>query len=167
MNESQIRDLIRQLGESPDFQRILEAAGITPLEAARELSRPIGRLERKAIRRLARISTELLSQRGAGSALDRLRALINQDIKPELQMRAAIAILGIGGFRAAGRRTASPAPKKPPAQNPPTPDDSAETREILALAAQIIEERRRIAAMGEPPPAPPSPAPRNPAPTPA
>jgi hypothetical protein len=148
MNDREIEGLVRALEEGGDLRQWLDRGGHTMTQAARGLSRGAARREQRAAKRVARRGVQALTSRWSPVVLRQLCRLASEGDKPEVQLKAALAVLEAAGL---GDKSGAAEHRKKRLR-PLTPEETVESAEVMTLVAETIAARRQKAAMGPLPP---------------
>ena len=140
--ETCLRKLIDALREGREMEEVLGELGITAEEAARLMESAASREVIEAARSVGAVQTELQSRKHAAAAVRKLRELMSAE-KGEVQLKAAMALLGMTQEKEPLRRRERPAKK--PRMN------EAEVKEWMMAISKVLLKRRRKLAMGPPP----------------
>jgi hypothetical protein len=134
--------LIAGLAEDGDLDGLLKKLGATPRQAAHALASRRARSLVETRRMLAQVQVELQASLYAARAVALLRKMMEEEEKPHVQLRAAVALLSLARPRKEEQRSAE---ETLPSVN------AAAAKEYLAEASPCAIEHKREEMMGAPP----------------
>lgn len=146
-----VAEVIRGMVEGIDLERVMERAGIGTgktggaAEVRRLLEGKEGRRQIEARRALARLHVELLALRYGALAMGKVCGLLSQE-KPELQLKAALAVLGaMRGEKEQEARSKNQEATAEMARELAVgaAEEGEADMELLSAVAEVLAERRR------------------------
>ncbi len=135
----EVVELIDRLANSTDIHRFLEERKVSAIQALRAMCSTSGRRERRALRRLAKMHSEIIAHRYSPYAVHKLCELLSNE-KAEIRLKGALSLLEIAGLRA--DRMRGKRGEKGQGGASETRMDEEEAAEMLSALAEVRERRR-------------------------
>ena len=139
MRKQGVTELVEAMVKGRELGRLLRDMQMTAGEAMGVLQGEEGKADVAARRALARVQVTLLADRHGAAAMGKLCRLLGQAKRPDVQLKAALAVLA--AMEAREEKPREKEEKEPAAEEQPV--DQQEVGELLEVVAEVLGSRRR------------------------